>query len=141
MSNNKLIAEFMGADPDKKIFFHTGQEVYFYHTSWDWLMPVVIECFNRFSNTDTTDHMRLNDALLTCNINELYESVVEFIKAQNKYPFYEGDDYWVLEDGDLVWSVWDDASEDMHDENPDKKYFTNEQALDFAKTWGVKYKK
>ena len=47
-------------------------------------MPVVIECFERFGNTDTIDYMRLNDALLTCNIDELYQVVVEFIKEYNK---------------------------------------------------------
>jgi endonuclease IV len=41
MKDNRLIAEFMSAEPDKKTFFRTGEEVYFYHTSWDWLMPVV----------------------------------------------------------------------------------------------------
>ena len=57
---NKLIAEFMGAyiakegqlayDMDDK--YPNGldrlmPEDMKYHTSWDWLMPVVKECFNK----------------------------------------------------------------------------------------------
>jgi len=32
-----------------------------------------------------------------------------------KYPFKEGDDYFVIEsDGTLTYSCWDDISEEMH---------------------------
>jgi len=93
MKDNKLIAEFMQLEtaefsPNNILNYKHG-DAWFeehelsYDVSWDWLMPVVIECFNRFSNTDTIDHMRLNDALLTCNINELHEAVVDFIKQYN----------------------------------------------------------
>ena len=93
MNDNKLIAEFMGMEHCYRPYGDGFIELSAtelcdvddlrYHISWDWLMPVVIECFNRFSNTDTIDHMRLNDALLTCNINELHEAVVDFIKQHN----------------------------------------------------------
>ena len=39
------------------------------------------------------------------------------------YPFTEGDTYYTLEDGEWVLSCWDDVSEDMHDENPNKVYY------------------
>ena len=48
--NNKLIAEFMGLEPYnlkyiKHPFFKREKEIHVvnlkYHTSWDWLMPVV----------------------------------------------------------------------------------------------------
>ena len=97
METNELIAEFMELETT---LTHKGVKEYYqreynsgswyeehqlrYHNSWDWLMPVVIECFERFGNTDTIDYMRLNDALLTCNIDELYQVVVEFIKEYNK---------------------------------------------------------
>lgn len=42
---------------------------------------------------------------------------------QTKYPFNEGDTYYTLEDGEWIESCWDDISEEMHDENPDKKYY------------------
>ena len=84
MNNNKLIAEFMGRDGVYQGMSEArAKRIYNYHTSWDWLMPVVVECFERFANTDTIDYMRLNDALLACNINELYRVVVEFIKQHN----------------------------------------------------------
>ena len=42
---------------------------------------------------------------------------------KNKYPFNEGDDYWTIENGEVVWSCWDDISEQMHDENPNQVYY------------------
>lgn len=40
-----------------------------------------------------------------------------------KYPFKEGDDYFVIEnDGSLTYSCWDDISEEMH--TPSKMYLT-----------------
>ena len=69
MENNKLIAEFMGLETPLE-----------YHSSWDSIMPVVIKCFEVFGNTDIIDYTKLNDAILTCNIDEVYKVVVEFIK-------------------------------------------------------------
>jgi|TARA_R100000030_G_scaffold61298_3_gene46344 hypothetical protein len=74
MNNNKLIAEFMGAEPDKKTFFLKGKEVYFYHTSWDWLMPVVEKIYQLDSNADFFGSI---------NIEATYKEVVEFIKEYN----------------------------------------------------------
>jgi len=82
MNDNKLIAEFMGAEPDKKTFFRTGEEVYFYHTSWDLLMPVAEKCLTTDEPSDG-QHYFINDALLTCNIEVVYDRVVEFIKQYN----------------------------------------------------------
>tara|TARA_Y100000004_G_scaffold42293_1_gene46244 strand:+ start:223 stop:696 length:474 start_codon:yes stop_codon:yes gene_type:complete len=42
---------------------------------------------------------------------------------QSRYPFNEGDDYWTIEDGRVVWSCWDWVSEQMHDENPNQVYY------------------
>ena len=40
-----------------------------------------------------------------------------------KYPFKEGDDYFVIEnDGSLTSSCWDDISEEMH--TPSEMYLT-----------------
>ena len=46
-----------------------------YHESWDWLIPVVEKCFQ-----EEGKHYVINDALLTINIDEVYEAVVKFIK-------------------------------------------------------------
>ena len=42
---------------------------------------------------------------------------------RSRYPFEEGDDYWTIEDGRVVWSCWDWVSEQMHDENPNQNKF------------------
>ena len=79
MKDNKLIAEFMGAEPDKKTFLRTGKEVYFYHTSWDWLMPVVQKCFEVAKHED--DFSVIIWSLPY--IDSTYDEVVEFIKEYN----------------------------------------------------------
>jgi len=51
-----------------------------YHTSWDWLMPVVKKCRqdNRLEYFDFVYY-----AIEMCDINVTYKAVVEFIKNQN----------------------------------------------------------
>lgn len=72
MKDNKLIAEFMDVN---LIEGQRGD----YHTSWDWLIPVVEKCFQ-----EEGKHYLINDALLTINIDEVHEAVVKFIKEYNK---------------------------------------------------------
>ena len=69
--NNKLIAEFMGKEIYQK--YHESN----YHSSWDWLMPVIDKCYQ--------EHMskHIADAVMTCNIDKAYQVVVEFIKDYN----------------------------------------------------------
>ena len=148
MKDNKLIAEFMGLKFSKgeyyRPLYNSGDWIpeneLQYHNSWDWLMPVVKEVLTRYEVDEgiEIDYDELLHAVMDNDIERAHEEVVEFIKQYNKYPFNEGDDYWVLEDGDLVWGVWDDASEDMHDENPNRQYFTQEEVMDHVKTYGVK---
>ena len=96
MNNNKLIAEFMGYpnianDEDKKDYL---EDCVKYHTEWNWLMPVVDKCTQiGFRDTDTDDNplYELWDRLFCDNmgqfvgnhIDEVYNSVVEFIKTYN----------------------------------------------------------
>jgi len=37
----------------------------------------------------------------------------------------EGDDYFTIDNGEVVWSCWDDESIKLH--RPDRKYFATEQ--------------
>ena len=159
MNDNKLIVEFMGLQFSKgeyyRPLYNSGdwipEDELQYHTSWDWLMPVVerINTMDDFRYSVAINHLytAIHDNFTRqwvadrdgySTLEATYKAVVEFIKEHNKYPFNEGDGYWVEEDGDLVWGVWDDASEDMHDENPNRQYFTQEEVIDHVKTYGVK---
>ena len=50
------------------------------------------------------------------------------------YPFSEGDDYWTIEgegeNAEVVWSCWDDISEEIYD--PSKEYYATEHAATLA---------
>lgn len=100
--NNKLIAEFMGVDyVDIDTYLENNKELQ-YHTSWDWLMPVVekiedIEC--KETSTDLVGY-HLYDIEIRQNVTTIhgtnieetvgdklfntYQTVVEFIKWYNK---------------------------------------------------------
>tara|TARA_R100000951_G_scaffold58400_1_gene49068 strand:- start:747 stop:1091 length:345 start_codon:yes stop_codon:yes gene_type:complete len=81
MKDNKLIAEFMsGEHPLAEV---THEAHHNYHTSWDWLMPVVSKCFKTGDDTHQWDNIM--DTIFTCDINIVYAQVVEFIKDHNKY--------------------------------------------------------
>ena len=88
--NNVLIAEFMGMKLGQD---HTNDNMYYddaenlhpptpidelkFHTSWDWLMPVVEKCYD--NGADENEVGDITHALLDCNKDHLYISVVEFI--------------------------------------------------------------
>ena len=81
--NNKLIAEFMGAEWHKDFFkdvciVSPSNMSYKFHTSWDWLMPVINKCYQ--------EHMskHIADAVMTCDIDEAYQVALEFIKEYNE---------------------------------------------------------
>ncbi len=100
MKENKLIAEFMGFTSEKNIGWYDNnmmmpQIVYdtndgncfdelLFDQSWDWLMPVVIKCFDKHFDSSDDLNFKLNDALLETNIELLYNEVVEFINQYNK---------------------------------------------------------
>ncbi len=87
MKENKLIAEFMGAEWHKEFFkdvciISANNISYKFHSSWDWLMPVVRKCFQ--TGDDTYEWDNIMDTLFTCDINIVYAQVVEFINQYNK---------------------------------------------------------
>lgn len=64
------------------------------------------------------------------NSYHITERLDELFGREFDYPFSEGDDYWTIEDGEVVWSCWDEQSEELYRENPDKEYFeTEEEAI------------
>ena len=77
MKSNKLIAEFMGVDyVDVDTYLENNKELQ-YHTSWDWLMPVVSKCFKTGDDTHQWDNIM--DTMFTCDISIVYAQIVEFI--------------------------------------------------------------
>jgi len=107
--DNKLIAEFMGWKVDKSIssahFKKTGgyhltngtrtmaSDQLQYHTSWDWLMPVVDKIakesmyYLTFDDDKGTNFQKLQLGLngaTTGNFDLVYKAVVEFIKWYNE---------------------------------------------------------
>ena len=107
MNNNKLIADFMGLHNqiklidnryswnDSPFFYMTDDskdrvmegivEYSKYHTSWDWLMPVVHKCLSVCHNEMLNEwEESFADKLFTLSIESMYQETVEFIKWQNK---------------------------------------------------------
>ncbi len=97
MKENKLIAEFMGYDIStiassgvEVVEFEskdTKVENLKYHTSWDWLMPVIREVIIRYQVDEgiEIDYDELQHRVMDNDIERAYEEVVEFIKEHNKY--------------------------------------------------------
>jgi len=105
MKDNKLIAEFMGAeghpkyDPIEWDIYITGcldvdsdnenAQHFFtpnqmkYHSSWDWLMPVVEKCLIGEAEQDeeisNTTIKNIYEGICNQDISYAYRSVVEFI--------------------------------------------------------------
>ena len=97
MNDNKLIAEFMGIPSYKQgryLMFeyadnnHRTEQDLAYHTSWDWLMPVVQKCYE----TEIIVQPAVEggcSGLITFPLIGLpymestYNAVVEFIKEYN----------------------------------------------------------
>lgn len=106
---NKLIAEFMGwiyvdeyshwYDPKWERYTHL-----IYHTSWDWIVPVlqkISEIFKIDTENKTPDYnktggivtwttpmmtqyMKINFGIRNLDISKVYSEVVEFIKWYNE---------------------------------------------------------
>ncbi len=91
MKDNKLIAEFMGLDSfkDSLASLHQGKinldvDVYEqaqYHSSWDWLMPVVQKIGDEYLNTPFDEtYSKLTEGYENIwTIEDTYKAVVEFI--------------------------------------------------------------
>ena len=82
--NNKLILEFMGYpnianDEDKRDYL---EDCVKYHTSWDWLMPVV-EKMNQTELWEEYNIGNLSILLVSSDIKATYKAVIEFIKEYN----------------------------------------------------------
>lgn len=100
MENNKLIADFMGIKPTKgyssdwhysdspfisinsdsyEEVENTIAEYVKYHTSWDWLMPVV-EKIEDYLSDNVGKVGYFDECLSSNNLDVRYQAVIEFIK-------------------------------------------------------------
>jgi len=87
-NSNKLIAEFMGYESYEYRGYtmfvfeednHRTDVDLHYHTSWDWLMPVVEEIYQ----LQFEDVVEIETGLKMRSLSATYNAVVEFIKQQN----------------------------------------------------------
>ncbi len=91
-TTNKMIAEFMQIK-------NTGLSIYApseykYHTSWDWLMPVVEkiqklyeECMDYNNQMPEDYYYKVLDKGISTPREIIYKAVVEFIKQYNNNSF------------------------------------------------------
>lgn len=101
IDNNKLITEFIGfyfrnEDICQSIKgWITGLETMTYnpktylkfHSSWDWLMPVVKECLNKSEKIlDNWEYYyeQIDDSFFQVEINQTYQMVIKFINWYNQ---------------------------------------------------------
>jgi len=113
MNDNKLIAEFMGAE---KTHIQSVGDIYCpvpsksgseyadklqYHNSWDWLMPVIEECKATNVHPKMPTIMQSTLTLILDDIDDLmtghwgieltYKQVVNFITKYNEYKHIRHD--------------------------------------------------
>lgn len=93
IENNKLIAEFMGLPINHYGDYNIDKNIMGFdmivcspadtkfHSSWDWLMPVVQKCY-KIDDEEGFDN--LVDAVSTLDFDAIYQAVVEFIKKYNE---------------------------------------------------------
>ena len=89
--NNRMIAEFMGhvrSGFNGELVFNTETREEFeveqlkYHTSWDWLMPVVEEVDHLEYESERLE--KIDNAIKTRQIVAVHGAVVEFIEWYNE---------------------------------------------------------
>ena len=95
MTNNELIADFIGFQKTNLGWFDNEETMNFksdgntydsyelkFHSSWDWLMPVISKCRTE-SNSENDYWEGIYYTLEECDIDITYPTVVEFIKRTN----------------------------------------------------------
>jgi len=89
MEDNKLIAEFMGVG--KHYEAQSSNMFNQYHTSWDWLMPVIKKC--RTTEVDKNREIgkqrlidNINFTFFTLDLLGTYNNIIEFIKWYERKP-------------------------------------------------------
>ena len=90
---NKLIAEFMGrcGNVNKHLYWVNIPSVKWvtveqmqFHTSWDWIIPVVEKCRERQIFNSNRLINQITDSLVTLDIDAVWVSCLEFIQFYNQ---------------------------------------------------------
>jgi len=81
--NNKIIAQFMQKSSEGFGLYdfngcHYKLNQLKFNTSWSWLIPVINKCYQQHISK------HISDAVMTCNIDQAYKVVLEFIKDYNQ---------------------------------------------------------
>lgn len=82
--SNKAIAEFYGCTKSFDTYFDPVGKYHFeiheaqYHTSWDWLRPVIDKIFN-YALAYPEQVRKVIDMKIVVNIDAAHEAVVKFI--------------------------------------------------------------
>jgi hypothetical protein len=93
IEGNKLIAEFMGWEYHKGFLCNPlggspltlKVEELIYHSSWDWLMPVVIKIFQLKNIEGLYKQLnQLTEAYMLMDKKYIYKSVIQFIQWYNQ---------------------------------------------------------
>ena len=92
MKDNKLVADFMDYENVDEMFPFDGE--LHYHTSWDWLMPVVSKITRDEQYIDNDYREHLLDIVPYGHIEDTYNAVVEFIKEYNRTTDYNKVTYY-----------------------------------------------
>ena len=90
---NKLIAEFMGrcGKVNKHLYWVNIPSVKWvtveqmqFHTSWDWIIPVVEKCRERQIFNSNRLINQITDSLVTLDIDAVWIACLEFIQFYNQ---------------------------------------------------------
>ncbi len=86
LNGNKLIAEFMGEEvtqDGKWKSKHNGVMEFCYHTSWDWLKPVINE-IGKYKLAHPVESDKVSQMKIIAEILPAWGKVVEFITWYNQ---------------------------------------------------------
>ena len=102
MEDNKLIAEFMGAEWHKDFFkdvciISPSNISYKFHTSWEWLMPVVEKIERKHKANFRTEC--LWNEFIECSIYQVIVSIEQGEMSKDKSCIYDSKKiYWYIGD-------------------------------------------
>tara|TARA_Y100001938_G_C8092888_1_gene436181 strand:- start:387 stop:647 length:261 start_codon:yes stop_codon:yes gene_type:complete len=83
MKDNTLIAEFMELNIDRGVQSDYMEHELKYHTSWDWLIPVVQKLIDVYISIDEQDEQYLQQSILYDRVGVVHQIVVKLIKLYN----------------------------------------------------------